>query len=67
MKVKKCDRCGKEIENVEKHMHTLLKVTECDMTTIGHPSTKIDLCGECSDKLYEFIFQKNKERNSTDA
>jgi len=67
MKVTKCDRCGKEIENVEKHMHSLLRVTESDMMTIGHPSTNIDLCGECSDKLYEFIFWNNKERNSSDA
>lgn len=67
MTVTKCDRCGKEMKYAQVHMHMQLRVTMLYQNVFGQPSKNIDLCGECSDQLYEFIFWNNKERNTSDA
>lgn len=73
MKTIKCDRCGKDIpyvpmwENIvnTSNVNTVaptLKITLWD--TITQKLNEVDLCDECRDAVYNYIFDYSKGSNA---
>lgn len=56
MRITKCDRCGAEIEKCP----TLRIQVQLIRERYGscYQSNRLDLCQECEDAVYQFIFKK---------
>ena len=62
MTKKFCDKCGKEIEDIERYPIASILIMRAPTRAITH----VDLCHECTAELFGFLESYDKRRTSDD-